>query len=55
MDFILKVQWSGEGMDENLINQLLALPGEELHLKKGDFLLMWQQIQPTLDLLGRYR
>ena len=38
MDFILKVQWSGEGMDENLINQLLALPGEELHLKKGDFL-----------------
>ena len=32
MDFILKVQWSGEGMDENLINQLLALPGEELHL-----------------------
>ena len=38
MDFILKVQWSGEGMDKNLINQLLALPGEELHLKKGDFL-----------------
>ena len=25
-------------MDKNLINQLLALPGEELHLKKGDFL-----------------
>ena len=38
MDFILKVQWSGDGMDKNLINQLLALPGEELHLKKGDFL-----------------
>ena len=25
-------------MDDNLINQLIALPGEELHLKKGDFL-----------------
>ena len=37
MDFILKVQWSGEGMDENLINQLLALPGEELLLKKVIF------------------
>ena len=27
MDFILKVQWSGEGMDKNLINQLLAFAG----------------------------
>ena len=25
------------GMDKNLINQLLALPGEELHLKKVIF------------------
>ena len=25
-------------MDQKLINQLLALPGEELHLKKGEFL-----------------
>ena len=37
MDFILKVQWSDEGMDENLINQLLVLPGEEPHLKKVIF------------------
>ena len=38
MDFVIKVLWSDNGMDQNLINQLLALPGEELHLKKGDFL-----------------
>lgn len=38
MDFVLKVTWSGDCMDQKLINQLLALPGEELHLKKGDFL-----------------
>ena len=37
MDFVIKVLWSDNGMDQNLINQLLALPGEELHLKKGDF------------------
>ena len=38
MDFVIKVLWSDNGMDQKLINQLLALPGEELHLKKGDFL-----------------
>ena len=38
MDFVLKVTWSGDCMDQKLINQLLALPGEELHLKKGEFL-----------------
>ena len=36
MDFVLKVTWSGDCMDQKLINQLLALPGEELHLKKGE-------------------
>jgi hypothetical protein len=35
---VLKVTWSGDCMDQKLINQLLALPGEDLHLKKGDFL-----------------
>lgn len=37
MDFVIKVLWSDNGMDQNLINQLLALPGEELHLKKVIF------------------
>ena len=38
MDFVIKVLWSDNGMDQNLITQLLSVPGEDLHLKKGDFL-----------------
>ena len=28
----------GDSMEQELINQLLALPGEVIHLKKGEFL-----------------
>ena len=28
----------GDSMEQELINQLLALPGETIHLEKGEFL-----------------